>query len=150
MKTGAKSESPRIRTRGACGGTSPEDSSRTGASNATTDDSTSTCSGTVTNTGPKSEKTVIDASPAGTCAWRRSSRAGAKIEITTFRSPNARRPERLEFGVRARAVGERRPVRELLERQAPLGRGVTQPDDRLLALGIGSALLELAAHSSGI
>jgi hypothetical protein len=36
--TGPKTDSPRSRTRGAFGGTSPVEPSRTGASSATTDD----------------------------------------------------------------------------------------------------------------
>ena len=56
--------------------------------------------------------------------------------------------QRLELGVRLRAIGERGPVCELLEREPPLGGRVTQPDDDMLALSVRRALLEFAAHSN--
>jgi hypothetical protein len=52
--------------------------------------------------------------------------------------------------VRLRAIGERRAIGELLEREPAFRRGFAQAGDRLLALGVRRALLELAAHSRGI
>jgi hypothetical protein len=55
-----------------------------------------------------------------------------------------------ELGLGARLVRQRRSVGQLLERQPSLGGCLAEPDDRLLALGVGRALVELAAHPSGI
>ena len=123
------------------------------------------CSGTVTNTGDlrltevepgrrenrEHDVALAERPPAGTRdrSEHADEPASARSDRWSGRPSNRGQigRERLEVRMRPRPICERRPLRKLFERQAPVGGRFPQQHDSLLSLGVGGAPLELA-HSS--